>query len=762
MESEGQGTAISSARSTVCTPTGTASHSAVYNAPKTNQAPGTDQLLQKLWSLPPADRLDARAGVQNHDVVVPKPKTSNLVSAEVSALPIEQVLPFSCTDDLDMFDVPAKPIIKPRFLRDSKFVLPNGSYFVDKVLPSPSVELSVHSKYDVRYYVELHNKASAPGSRGQYTWPEYTPNYIGARIPLLHTKFNLECWRKNLVGYEHAELTQFLEFGFPLGLTEIHKLVPASANHGSAYQFYPHLDKFFASGLVKGGVTGPCGTSPFSSPMVSPLMTAVKKPASRRAVYDGTFGAHSLNNATPSEYYMGVKCEYSYPKIADLQRIVLRCGQGCYLWKRDLSRYYLQLPLDPTEYRYTCAVWRGLLFFFVALMFGLRHSGLQGQKVSSAVSWIHRNKGLEYLPPGRSDEGASDTCTLVESTLHPAIIPDLLPDRPQPYSCVNYSDDFGGGERSLHRAEASFRDIGELFKSLGLEESTDKACKPSKTMVFLGVEFDTQKLTMSVPGDKVQELRSDLQMWARRTTATRRELQSIIGKLFWVSKMVKHSRSFISRLLQQLRDIHGTTENKKVPLSPECKKDLTWWSMYLRTFNGVSAIVNDEDSQQPLEFLMKSSFKVYAGDANLWGGGGWYGGEYWSREFPLFLRSSAIPVHIKEFWVLIASCWAWGDAWSGFPVYLFCDNSAVVDTVLHQKPKDPDLGSLLREFLYIVCLKKFYPIIRHVDTSSNYLADHISRRYDHDSAVELFASAGMPGMRKLHIQDETFKLSAPW
>ena len=91
-------------------------------------------------------------------------------------------------------------------------------------------------------------------------------------------------------------------------------------------------------------------------------------------------------------------------------------------------------------------------------------------------------------------------------------------------------------------------------------------------------------------------------------------------------------------------------------------------------------------------------------------------------------------------------------------MYLFCDNSAVVDTVLHQKPKDPDLGSLLPEFLYIV----FYPIIRHVDTSSNYLADHISRRYDHDSAVELFASAGMPGMKKLHIQDETFKLSAPW
>ena len=77
--------------------------------------------------------------------------------------------------------------------------------------------------------------------------------------------------------------------------------------------------------------------------------------------------------------------------------------------------------------------------------------------------------------------------------------------------------------------------------------------------------------------------------------------------------------------------------------------------MVLRTFNGVSAILKDEDSQQPLDLLMLSSFKVYAGDANLWGGGGLYGEEYWSREFPHFLKSSEIPVHIKEFYVLIVS-----------------------------------------------------------------------------------------------------------
>jgi hypothetical protein len=35
------------------------------------------------------------------------------------------------------------------------------------------------------------------------------------------------------------------------------------------------------------------------------------------------------------------------------------------------------------------------MFFFCALMFGLRHAGLQGQKVTTAVTWIHRRLGLE-------------------------------------------------------------------------------------------------------------------------------------------------------------------------------------------------------------------------------------------------------------------------------------------------------------------------------------------------------------------------------
>jgi hypothetical protein len=142
-------------------------------------------------------------------------------------------------------------------------------------------------------------------------------------------------------------------------------------------------------------------------------------------VYDATFGSNSLNNSTPSDSYIGTKCVYSFPKIEDYRRIIIKCGTGCFLWKRDLSRYYLQLPLCPVEYCRVGAIWRCCLFFFVGLMFGLRYSGLNGQRVTDAVSWIHRYLGLEYTAAVESEQSGSNqpgqpkTQDVFQSPIHP-------------------------------------------------------------------------------------------------------------------------------------------------------------------------------------------------------------------------------------------------------------------------------------------------------------------------------------------------------
>ena len=70
-------------------------------------------------------------------------------------------------------------------------------------------ELSQNTEFPITYFVALHTLVATPTTQ----YGAYTPNYLGARIPLQHTKLNIERWKYHLVGYEGAEITKFLEFG---------------------------------------------------------------------------------------------------------------------------------------------------------------------------------------------------------------------------------------------------------------------------------------------------------------------------------------------------------------------------------------------------------------------------------------------------------------------------------------------------------------------------------------------------------------------
>ena len=645
----------------------------------------------------------------------------------------EPLLPFNLLQDAAEagFLAPAKPVLRVRGLQDAIVNTPFGP-FIDKSIPAPEVPLTVRPMFTPAYFRCLHNLVAAPGIRADGSrYPANTPNFLGARIRLQHVGMKVEKWRFHLFGYEHVDLVQFIEFGFPLGLSELPDLQSCSHNHGSSYSYYPHVDKFMSEEVVKGGLVGPFQKAPWWNTIVSPIMTAPKKPDSRRVVFDATFGEKSLNNATPSDFYMGQPCIYTYPKIDDFRRMVLRCGKGSWLWKQDLSRFFLQIPMDPLEYIRVGLIWRGLFFFFCSLAFGLRHSGLQGQRITDGLSWIHRRRGLE-------------------TTLE------------RPFNCVNYSDDIGGVEETKSRATESFAQLGWLMEDLGLDESVKKAEPPSTAMTYLGVMFDTVRMEMRVPPSKLAEIKSEIQLWVRKSKITRRDLQSLLGKLFWISKVVRFSRVFMGRLLQLLRSMTRISDSTKVALSAESRKDLVWWGKYLDHFNGIQMIVEEDPFLLELDQMLDRPYDVCAGDATPIGCGAWHGKQYWCRPLPRDLQDTEIPIHLKEFWTMIVSARVWGEDWSGRCVTIFCDNDSVVDTINNKKPKDAALLSLLREFLYIVVTMKFIPVVRKISTKDNHLADFISRRHDVTAAETIFIKAGLQNMVPIEVADKSFKLTEPW
>ena len=652
----------------------------------------------------------------------------------LSNLTVEQHLPLVPATGPDLLDLlstpaPAKPLLKPSSLTENCLILPKNQVFIDKVLPAIETSLPRNSAFPMEYFVALHKLVSAPG----ITYPSDTPNHMGARIQLQHTSLKIHRWRYHLLGYEGAEIVQFLQFGFPTGLLreKVSELSPSLQNHGSSYQYYTYIDKFISTGLDRCELTGPFNTPPFHSVHVSPLMTAPKKPDGRRCVFDATFGDMSLNNCTPQDTYLDQPFTYDFPKVEDFKRFVLSCGKGCYIWKRDLSRYYLQLPIDPLEYPLLCFIWRLKMFFFCSFMFGLRHAGLQGQRITSAVTWAHRRLGLE-----------TDSETLFNS--------------------LNYSDDIGGCETTLDRATQSYDALGKLFSDLGLIESTSKAHPPSTSMPYLGIQFDTVSMQMSIPPEKLTEVREEVSLWMRKSMASKRTLQQLLGKLFWVSRCVKYSRGFMGRLLTQLQHMHSMPDNKRLKLSQDCKLDIAWWNRYLRRFNGIEILYPTDPIMLSMEQLLQTPALVNCGDAQPQGGGAYFGTEYWSRSFPTWLSGLDIPIHIKEFWVVVVSAWIWGHAWKGSMVYVFSDNSAVVEVLDKEKPKDPRMQELLREYLYIVCTRGFTPIFRRVGTKENHIADFISRNHDQSCISSYLLSNNLPMLTWVPAPDHLFSFSSNW
>ena len=582
---------------------------------------------------------------------------------------------------------------------------------MDKHLPENSEFLQCYSNpyFPPEYFTNLHDHIK---SFNAY-------NHLGARVKLPHSKINVSKFREYLpVDFDDIVVLQYLEFGFPLGLVEDFVLVPNLRNHSSSYEYFSFVDKFVMKELKSAGITGPFFSSPFQSTMISPMMTAPKKPASRRTVFDASFGDFSLNLNTPEKIYVGEEYLFMFPKLDDFSRLIVSLGKGCFLWKRDLSRFFLQLPLDPYDYDKVGFVWRGNLYHSTSFVWGCRHAGMSGQRVSNCVSEIHRSLG-------RRIHGQS-------------------------FNILNYSDDYAGCQDSFELAMLSFTSLSSLLLELGLEESSDKAVSPSTTMLYLGVEYDTVKMEMRIGQEKCKELRLELKTWYRRTVATKQELQSILGKLMWVSRAVRHSRAFINRIIAEIKQL--TAQKQKITLSSDIRKDLLWCLKFMDTFNGIELIIPDEISVN------------IAGDACPMGLGAWNleSQEYFSSMFPLHLQDPQIPIHVKEFICIIISVKVWGPKWEGKRVKIYCDNDAVVDVITYNKPKDVKMQSLLREFLYYVCAFNFSPVASKIGTKENLIADFLSRNFNPDDAMSFFKKQGLCILNLIPLHDSLFELKADW
>ena len=155
----------------------------------------------------------------------------------------------------------------------------------------------------------------------------------------------------------------------------------------------------------------------------------------------------------------------------------------------------------------------------------------------------------------------------------------------------SYVDDFMTFVHGINAAKLALKNMLALFVELGIPVSINKLEGPSTSMVFLGILFDTIAMTIRLEDEKLANIHAELSLWNERTTASREQLQSLIGVLSFAAKVVAPGRTFLRRMIDHLKTIPSNTENTvQQPLSKSFNLDLQWWRQFLSKWNGISII----------------------------------------------------------------------------------------------------------------------------------------------------------------------------
>ena len=557
--------------------------------------------------------------------------------------------------------------------------------------------------FETNFFVTLHNQVYAKGQ----------PNFLGARLSV-PTSLHLSLWRSLLTEYSDVEVCDFLEFGWPIGYN-YHGVLPSSdfRNHKGALDFPSAVDSYLSTELALGSVCGPFARNPFVAPIALSPLNSVPKPDSneRRFILDLSWPAgSSVNDGISKDFFLGEPVSLTYPTVDDIAERIVQLGPGCLLFKRDLKRAYRQLPVDPFDYPLLGYSWQDKLFFDVRLPMGLRSAAMACQRVTNAVCFMLSRVGCNVL---------------------------------------SYLDDFMGIS-APRTAFADYALTGSLLQALGLQESSHKACPPSTRVTCLGVLFDTINFTMSVTPDRLLELQTDLlPKWLTKKSATKTELQSLIGKLAFVSKCVRPGRLFLTRILDTLRSLRRN--HHRVKLSAEFRKDIRWWMRFINVYNGVSLIPTQ---------LWSAPDSIFSTDACLTGCGGMSSEQYFHVEFPPEVLLQFTAIHLLEALAIVIALRLWGRYWRGLRIMVHCDNFSVVSSLNSGRVQDKLLAACLREIWFLAAVHEFEIRACHLSSSENRGADLLSRWHLNSSFQnEFFSTYGLLGLQPVSVSVDMFQLS---
>ena len=259
---------------------------------------------------------------------------------------------------------------------------------------------------------------------------------------------------------------------------------------------------------------------------------------------------------------------------------------------------------------------------------------------------------------------------------------------------------------------ASYETLYKVLQDLRIPVSNSKLCPPSTKITCLGIEIDSVQATLSIPEQKLDEILQNYKDFIKCKTFTKKQLQSLIGSLMFIHKVVKPARYFVNRLLETLRNIENTQR-----MNQDVIKDVNWFLNFLKHFNGTCTYI----------YTPSNCTDIIELDAYLTGLGGRFNNQVYKYQF----RDNEVPqsfsiVHL-EMWNVLIGIRLWAKQWSNKVIVIKCNNEAVVSVVNTGVTRDNALAVFVRNIWLVTALNNIKLKLVHIPGIQNECADLLSR-----------------------------------
>lgn len=120
-----------------------------------------------------------------------------------------------------------------------------------------------------------------------------------------------------------------------------------------------------------------------------------------------------------------------------------------------------------------------------------------------------------------------------------------------------------------------------VFAPLGLPLHPTKCEGPTPVLTFLGIELNSLTQTARLPHDKLVRTLQLLDQSSSKNWCTRKDLESLIGSLHHVTKVVTPGRTFLRRMIDLLCAFRSPSH--PIRLNVEFRRDLAWWLEFMQS-----------------------------------------------------------------------------------------------------------------------------------------------------------------------------------